>query len=317
MRQNLLATGFLALTMLASPALAEPAVVMAPGGAGGGYDAMARQPFEAMRAAGIFTDGASFTNRGGAGGTIGLAEFVNKNKGNDNAVMSMGAILIGGIAINKSPVTLGDTVPLARLISDTGAIAVPPDSPIKTPQDLVAELKKDPGAVAIGGGSVGGVDHIAAALIAKESGVDVKKLNYIPFPSGAEVVTSLAGAKTKAGISGISEFKPLADTGRIRIIAVTSDERIPGVDAPTLKESGINVVISNWRGIIGAPGMSEQGRQMWLDRFAKMQQSEEWKKVLTTQNWEDAYLAGDDFAAFLKEETARQEGVLKDVGLVQ
>jgi putative tricarboxylic transport membrane protein len=317
MRKNILASSVLALSMISSAAFAEPAVVLAPGGAGGGYDAMARQPFQAMREADIFKDGAQFTNRGGAGGTIGLAEFVNTSKGNDNAVMSMGAILIGGILINKSPVSLDQTVPLVRLITDTGAIAVPPDSPIKTPKDLVDALKKDPGAVAIGGGSVGGVDHIAAALIAKESGVDVKKLNYIPFPSGAEVVTSLAGAKTKAGISGISEFKPLAASGRIRIIAVTSEKRIPGVDAPTLKESGINVVVSNWRGIIGAPGMTDAGRKVWLDRFAKMHESEAWKKVLTTQGWEDAYLSGDDFKAFLKEETARQEAVLKEVGLVQ
>lgn len=315
--KNFLAYGALALSLVASPALAEPADVMAPGGAGGGYDAMARLPFQAMREAGIFTEGAQFTNRGGAGGTIGLAEFVNKSKGNDNAVMSMGAILVGGILINKSPLSLDQTVPLARLISDTGAIAVPPDSPIKTPQDVIAELKKNQGAFAIGGGSVGGVDHIAAALITKAAGAEPVKMNYIPYPSGADVVTNLAGAKIKIGISGISEFKPLADAGRIRIIAVTGDKRLPGVDAPTLKESGVNVVISNWRGIIGAPGMSDAGKKMWLDRFAKMHDTPAWKKILETQGWEDAYLAGDDFTAFLKEETARQGAVLKEVGLAQ
>ncbi|GGE50504.1 hypothetical protein GCM10007276_29440 [Agaricicola taiwanensis] len=315
--KNFLAYGALALSMMATPALAEPADVMAPGGPGGGYDAMARLPFQAMREAGIFTDGAQFTNRGGAGGTIGLAEFVNKNEGNDNAVMSMGAILIGGILINNSPITLDDTVPLVRLISDTGAIAVPPDSDIKTPQDLAAALKENIGAVPIGGGSAGGVDHIAAALLVKAAGGDVAKLNYIPYPSGADVVTNLAGAKIKVGISGISEFKPLAEAGRIRIIAVTGEERIEGIDAPTLKEAGLDVVVSNWRGIIGAPDMSDEGRKMWLDRFAKMHESEAWKKILTQQGWEDAYLAGDDFVSFLEEEAERQEEILKSVGLVK
>ncbi len=315
--KRLFTAGALALSLLAAPALADPAVVMAPGGPGGGYDAMARLPFQAMQEAGIFTDGAQFTNKGGAGGTIGLAEFVNNNKGNDNAVMSMGAILVGGILLNNSPVTLDDTTPLVRLINDTGAVAVPPNSPIQTVEDLVAELKKDPGAFPIGGGSAGGVDHIAAALIAKESGVDVGKLNYIPYPSGAEVVAAIAGGTLDAAISGVSEFKQFADAGRIRIIAVTGDERMEGIDAPTLKEAGVNVTIGNWRGIIGAPGMTEQGRQMWLDRFAQMHDSDAWKKVLENQSWEDAYLPGDEFKAFLDEEKARQEQVLKDVGLLK
>ena len=315
--KQLFTAGALALSMLAAPAAADPATVMAPGGAGGGYDAMARLPFQAMQEAGIFTDGAQFTNKGGAGGTIGLAEFVNNNKNNDNGVMSMGAILVGGILLNNSPVTLDDVTPLVRLINDTGAVAVPPNSPIQTVDDLVAELKKDPGAFPIGGGSAGGVDHIAAALIAKETGVPVDKLNYIPYPSGAEVVAALAGGTIDAAISGISEFKQFSDAGRIRIIAVTGEERIPGIDVPTLKEAGVNVTIGNWRGIIGAPGMSEEGRQMWLDRFAKMHESDAWKKVLENQSWEDAYLAGDEFTAFLGEEKTRQEQVLKDVGLLK
>lgn len=317
MKKLLFAAGAVALSLMTAPAMAEPATVMAPGGPGGGYDAMARLPFQAMQEAGIFTDGAQFTNRGGAGGTIGLAEFVNNNDGNDNAVMSMGAILVGGILLNDSPVTLEDVTPLVRLINDTGAVAVPPDSPIQTVDDLVAELKADPGAFPIGGGSAGGVDHIAAALIAQDVGVDVGQLNYIPYPSGAEVVAALAGGTIDAAISGVSEFKQFADAGRIRIIAVTGDEPVPGIDAPTLQEAGIDVSIGNWRGIIGAPNMSDEARQMWLDRFAQMHESEEWKAILEQQSWEDAYLAGDDFVAFLEEEKARQEQVLKDVGLIK
>ena len=200
--KSLFTAGALALSLLAAPAAADPATVMAPGGPGGGYDAMARLPFQAMQEAGIFTDGAQFTNKGGAGGTIGLAEFVNNNKGNDNAVMSMGAILVGGILLNNSPVTLDDVTPLVRLINDTGAVAVPPDSPIQTVDDFVAELKKDPGAFPIGGGSAGGVDHIAAALIAKEAGAAVDKLNYIPYPSGAEVVAAIARRDHRRGHFG-------------------------------------------------------------------------------------------------------------------
>lgn len=299
------------------PVLADPAVVMAPGGAGGGYDAMARLPLDAMSKEGIFTDGATFTNKGGAGGTIGLAEFAGANKGNDNGLMSMGVIMVGGILMNNAPVTLDDVTPLVRLTNDTGVVAVATDSPIQNVADLVAAMKADLGAVAIGGGSAGGVDHIVMALIAKESGLDASKLNYIPYDSGAETVTALGGGALTAAVSGVSEFKSMADAGRIRIIAVTSEGRVDGIDAPSLKEAGLNVVVGNWRGIVGAPGMSDAGKAMWLDRFAKMHESATWKETLAKQGWEDAYLAGDDFVAFLNDEKARIATVLKDAGLVK
>ncbi|HYG43064.1 MAG TPA: tripartite tricarboxylate transporter substrate binding protein [Bordetella sp.] len=296
---------------------AAPAKVMAPGGPGGGYDAAARVPLQVMQEAGIFTDGFQVTNKGGAGGTIGLAEFINTSKNDDNAIMSMGAILVGGIILNKSPVSLDTVTPLVRLTDDADVLAVPMDSPIKTVDDVIAALRKNPGALPIGGGSVGGVDQVAAGLIAKAAGVEPSKLNYIPYPSGAELVPLLVSGQLKLALSGLSEFKPYADQKRLRIIAVTSAERLPGVDAPTLKESGVDVVIGNWRGIIGAPGMTKEGRQMWLDRFQKLHASPQWKKKLADQGWSDAYLAGDDFGKFLDEEKVRQEQVLKDLGLVK
>jgi len=309
----------LAVTAAALPlaAGAAPAKVMAPGGPGGGYDAAARVPLQVMQEAGIFTDGFQVTNKGGAGGTIGLAEFINTSKNDDNAIMSMGAILIGGIILNKSPVNLDTVTPLVRLTDDADVLAVPMNSPIKTIDDVIAALRENPGALAIGGGSVGGVDQVAAGLIAQAAGVSPSKLNYIPYPSGAELVPLLVSGQLKLALSGLSEFKPYADQKRLRIIAVTSAERLPGVDAPTLKESGVDVVVGNWRGIIGAPGMSKEGRAMWLDRFQKLHESPQWKKKLADQGWADAYLAGDDFAKFLDEEKVRQEKVLKDLGLVK
>ena len=298
-------------------AFADPAVVMAPGGAGGGYDATARMPIDAMAADGIFTDGATFTNKGGAGGTIGLAEFAGANKGNDNAIMSMGVIMVGGILLNKSPVTLDDVTPLVRLTNDTGVVAVATDSPIQSVDDLVKMMKENIGAVSIGGGSAGGVDHIVMALVAKESGLDPKALNYIPYDSGAEVVTALGGGAITVAVSGVSEFKPMADAGRIRIIAVTSEGKVEGIDAPSLTESGINVVVGNWRGIMGAPEMSAEGKAMWLDRFTKMHDGPAWKDTLAKQGWEDAFLAGDDFAAFLETEKTRIGEILKEAGLVE
>lgn len=309
------ATAAVSLSGLA--ALAEPAVVMAPGSAGGGYDATARLPFEAMAADGIFTEGATFTNKGGAGGIIGLAEFVGSQQGNDNAVMSMGVIMVGGILMNASPVTLADVTPLARLTNDTGVIAVATNSPIQTVDDLVAAMQADIGAVSIGGGSVGGADHIVMALLAKESGLEPAKLNYIPYDGGAEVVTALGGGAVTVAVSGASEFKPMADAGRIRVIAVTSEGRVDGIDAPSLTEAGIPVVVGNWRGILGAPGMSDAGKAMWTERFTQMHAGQAWTDILAKQGWEDAFLSGEAFTAFITDEQVRIGDILKESGLVK
>jgi putative tricarboxylic transport membrane protein len=310
--------GALALSLsLAAGVAAAQVNVMVPAGPGGGWDTTARQTMQAMSDAGIETAGVNYTNKGGAAGTIGLAEFVSGNQGNDNGLIFMGAIMVGGIELNKSPVKLDQTTPIARLTNEYDAIVVAPDSEFKTIDDFVAALKADPGAVPVGGGSAGGIDHIALALIAKNQGVDVSKINYIAQASGAETVAGVIGGSLKAGISGVSEFREFIESGRLRVLAVTSPERLPGIDAPTLKEAGIDVEIGNWRGVLGAPGMSAEARQQWIDRFDKLHATDQWKTTLETQGWEDAYLSGDEFASFLTSESERMIGVLKDVGLVQ
>jgi putative tricarboxylic transport membrane protein len=306
-----------AMCLSASAAFAAPTDVMVPAGPGGGWDTTARQTLQALSDAGIVTEAANFTNKGGAAGTIGLAEFVSNQEGNDNALIFMGAIMVGGIQLNKSPVTLDQTTPIARLTNEYDVIAVSANSPYQTIEDFVAALKADPGAVAVGGGSAGGIDHVALALIAKDQGVDVSKINYIPQESGAETAASVIGGSLAAGISGYSEFKSFVEAGRMKVLAVTSDEPLPSIDAPTLKEAGINVSIGNWRGVLGAPGMSDEARQQWIERFNSLHESEAWKKTLETQGWQDAYMSGDEFSAFLQSESERMTAVLKDVGLVQ
>ena len=310
--------GALALSLsLAAGVAAAQVDVMVPAGPGGGWDTTARQAMQAMSDAGIETAGVNYTNKGGAAGTIGLAEFVAGNEGNENGLIFMGAIMVGGIELNKSPVKLDQTTPIARLTNEYDAIVVAPESEFKTIDDFVAALKADPGAVPVGGGSAGGIDHIALALIAKDQGVDVSKINYIAQASGAETVAGVIGGSLKAGISGVSEFREFIEAGRLRVLAVTSPERLPGVDAPTLKEAGIDVEIGNWRGVLGAPGMSAEARQQWIERFDKLHGSDQWKQTLETQGWEDAYMSGDEFSGFLTSEGERMIGVLKDVGLVQ
>lgn len=315
--RNLFAGAVAGTVFLAGSAFAAPADVMIPAGPGGGWDTTGRETLRALNDTGIFTDGANYTNKGGAAGTIGLAEFISNQEGNDNALIFNGSIMVGGIVLNNSPVTLDQTTPLARLTNEFLAIAVAADSPFQTLADFTAALKADPGAVAVGGGSAGGADHILLALIAKDQGADVTKINYIPQASGAETAAAVIGGSLAAGISGLSEFRTFVDSGRMRILAVSSEERLPNTDFPTLMEGGVNVTIGNWRGVSGAPGMSDEARQAWLDRLEQLHGTDEWKATLEKNGWADAYLAGDDFAAFIEEESDRMTAVLKDVGLVQ
>jgi putative tricarboxylic transport membrane protein len=308
--------GGVALAMLAGTAIADQAKVMIPANPGGGWDGAGRQTMAAMNQAKVFTDGVSYTNKGGAAGTIGLAEFVRTAKGDDNAVLVTGVIMVGGVITNNTPVSLRDTTPLARLTNEYNAIAVPADSPIKTPKDFLDALKANPGALSVGGGSAGGVDHVLLAQLAKVAGAPVDKINFVAF-SGGEILAALGGGKIKAAISGASEFRPFAESGRIRIIAVSGPKRVDGLDVPTLKESGIDIEIGNWRGFVGAPGMTDAGRKMWLERLEKLHASDVWKQTLKAQGWEDAYLPGEEFEKFLRAEEATWVTSLKDVGILK
>lgn len=296
-------------------AQAQQVTVTIPASPGGGWDNTARMTMQTLQKEKLISGGVQFVNKGGGVGIIGLTDFVRNNKGNDNALMFMGVIMLSSIITNHSAITMDDVVPLARLTREYNAVAVPADSPIKTPADLIAALKQDPGAFAVGGSGVGTVDHLTMALIAKTQGIATKDLNFIAF-SGGEIVPALVGGKIKAAVSGVSELYPLAQAGRIRLIAVTSDERLPGIDVPTLKEKGIDVSVSNWRGVVGAPGMSDDARKEWVNRLDTMSKSPEWAALLEKQGMENAYLGGNAFSSFIAAENKNWQALLKEAGVV-
>lgn len=292
--------------------------VMLPANPGGGWDSTGRQAFQAMNKAGIYTGTVNFTNKGGAGGTIGLADFERSQKGKPNALAVFGAITVGAITLNKSPVDLSKFKPVARLTAEYLVLAVKDDSPYKTLDDFVAALKSDPGATVVGGGSAGGVDHIALALLAQSADVDVPSLNYIPQAGGADTVIGIINGTLKAGISGISEFQQFAQEGRIRILGITTAERMKGLeDVPTFKEAGYDVEIANWRGILGSVDMPDANHAEWVERFTQLNESEPWKEVLETQGWDAYFMPGNEFAGFIQSESDRINQILKDAGLVK
>ena len=269
---------------------------MAPAAPGGGWDQTARSMQQAFTESGLVSN-VQVTNVPGAGGTIGLAQFVNSGAGNPNNLIVGGYVMVGAIIANKSPVTLAEVTPLARLTGEYEAIVVPAASDIKTIGELVEKLKADPGAVSWAGGSAGGVDHIVVGQIAAAAGVDPTKINYIPFSGGGEALAAILGGQVTAGVSGTGEWQSQIQSGELRLLAVTSPERLAGFDAPTLKESGLEVETQNWRMVAAAPGISDADKAMLVDTVQKMSQSDAWKNIVTQKGWQDTFLAGPDFQA--------------------
>lgn len=299
----------------AGPAFAvDTAKFMIGANPGGGWDQAGRTLGAAMVSAGV-AKSASYDNRGGAGGTICLTQFVNTDKGNPNALLVTGAVMVGAIETNKPPVTLKNATPIARLFTDTMVITVPASSPIKSIKDLTAQLKANPGSVSWGGGSKGSIDHILAGLIAKDIGVDPKRINYVPFQGGGEASASVLGGHVTAGIAGVSEFLPFIKSGKMRALAVTSKDRV--ADIPTLKEQGVNVEIYNWRGVYGAPGITPEQRKALTDAVVKATESPSWKQALAKNDWTPFLLTGDEFGKFVDAESARLGAMLRELGVAK
>ncbi len=303
--------------VLSVPAFADSYTVMAPANPGGGWDATARTIQAVMQAEGI-AESVEVTNVGGAGGTVGLAQFVSSAAGDPKQLIVGGYVMVGAILTNASPVSLADVTPIARLTGEHVAIVVPAASPLQTIGDLVEAMKADPGAVSWAGGSAGGVDHITVGLLAKAAGVDPTKINYIAYSGGGEALAAILGNQVTAGISGIGEFLPQVQAGTMRLLAVTADARLPNApDAPTLAESGYDVVVQNWRMIAAAPGLTDEQRAKIMADIDKLNASKGWTEALATQGWANTYLAGDAFAEQLKVEVAATEAILRDIGLVK
>jgi putative tricarboxylic transport membrane protein len=317
-----LASLFATALLLATAGAPAPAAalddlrIIAPAKPGGGWDQTARALEEVIKAGG-HAKSVTVENVAGAGGTVGLAQLIDKEKGNGGVLMVNGLVMIGAILTNKSPATLDQTTPLARLTGEYEVVVVPAASELKTLADLVAKLKADAGSVAWGGGSAGGTDHILAGLIAKASGADITKLNYVPFSGGGEALAAILGGHVTAGISGYGEWEGQIKSGELRALAISAPERVAGIDIPTLKEQGVDVELANWRAVVAPPGIDEAEKKALLDLIDAAVKSEGWKKVLADKKWIDLYLPGDEFAKLVESENARVTEVLKTVGLTQ
>jgi putative tricarboxylic transport membrane protein len=288
--------------------------VMVPNSPGSGYDLTARAAAKAMEDAGLARNIEVF-NVPGASGTVGLQRVVNE-KGNGKLLMQMGLGVVGAVYANNSQATLQDTTPIAKLVEEQESVVVPAASPYQTLDQLVQAWKSDPrGVPAAGASAPGGPDHLALHLFAKAATVDPKQVNYVAYDGGGELLTALLGSQVAFGVTSVGEILDQVQAGQVRVLAVTGAERAPNVDAPTLREAGVDLEFTNWRGLVAPPGISDADTQALTTLVEAMHNSPEWKQAMEQNNFTDAYEPADQFATFLQAENERVAGVLRDLGL--
>jgi putative tricarboxylic transport membrane protein len=303
----------LAALVMAFTAQAQPSLkMMIPANPGGGWDQTGRNLAAAMQSAKLVSS-VQFENKGGAGGTIGLAQFVNSAKGDPNALMMGGMVMVGSIYLDNAPVNLTMVTPVARLTGEYEAIVVPAHSPHKTMAELIKAFKPNPGGISWGGGSAGGTDHILVGMIAKATGVDPAKINYVPFKGGGEAIAAIIGGHVTAGVSGVGEFAEQVKGGRMRALAVSGPSRIDGI--ATLKEQGIDVDLANWRGVFGAPGITTAQRDALVKLVKAATDSPAWKTTLEKFGWTPIFLGGDDYKKFVDEDSKRIATIIDSLGI--
>ncbi|HEV3013767.1 MAG TPA: tripartite tricarboxylate transporter substrate binding protein [Actinomycetota bacterium] len=281
---------------------------------GGGFDQTARVAAKAMEDANLARN-VQVQNLAGAGGTIALQRLVN-SKGNGDLIQQMGLGVVGSVYTNKSEATLEQTTPLARLTEEPEIVVVSKDSPYQSFDQLLTAWKADPGKVSVGGGSSpGGPDHLAPMLMAKTAGIDPKQVNFVSFDGGGELLAAVLGNQVGFGVTGVGETKDQIEAGEIRALAVTSAEPVEGLDVKTLKEQGVDLEFTNWRGWVAPPDLQGGDKEALIELVTKLHDSQEWKDALAQNGWTDAFMVGDEYAAFLKAEDQRVADVLNELGL--
>lgn len=292
----------------------HPLRMMVPNSPGGGFDFTARTAVKIIQDEEI-SERIEVFNVIGAGGAVAMARLMNE-RGNGDLMMMMGLGVVGATFTNGSDVRASDATALARLVEEQEAILVPADSPFETVEDFVRAWRADPAGVTIGGGSTpGGPDHLFAMETARVVGVDPLDVDFISYDGGGDLLTALLGNRITVGTSGLSEYVDQIKAGQVRVLAVSGEQRVAGIDAPTLREAGFDLTFANWRGVLAPPDISDEDRQAMVRILEELHATDAWQETLTKNGWTDAFMTGRAFEEFLVEQNQRVETTLMELGL--
>lgn len=292
-----------------------------PNSPGGGYDQTGRAAVSILEDEEITGGDFEVTNILGAGGSVAMSRLMGA-EGDEHVVMTMGLGVVGSAYSFETGYGVTDATPIAQLIEDYEGVLVPTDSPFKTIDDFVEAWKADPSSIVIGGGSSpGGPDHLFPMQLAETVGIDPREVQprYATYDGGGPLTSALLGEKIDVGFSGLGEFEGQIAAGELRVLAVSGEERMTGMsidDVPTLQEAGIDLVFTNWRGVLAPPGISEERRDELIAYFEEMHDTPQWQQALEENGWGDEFVTGDDFEQFLEEQDERVASTLEEVGLL-
>lgn len=287
--------------------------LMAPAAPGGGWDTFAREGQQALRSNSI-TNSAQVINVPGAGGTIGLSQLMQM-AGRDDIAMVTGGVMMGATELSKTPERVEDTTLLARLADDYNVLVVPADSPYDTLEEFVEAWRENPGGQAVAGGSLGSIDHLLSGLLAEKAGITPTDITYIAYSGGGEVLTAMLSHTAVAGISGYTDFRDQIEAGTLKALGISAADPLPGVDIPTFIEGGLDVSMSNWRGYVAPPGISDDTRDELVQILTELHDTPEWRDTLARNNWTDTFMTGTEFDQFVSTESTRIADIVAELGL--
>ena len=288
-------------------------------GPGGGVDRTARTLQRVLQDRRMLEVSSTVVNKPGAGSTLAQL-YLNQHPGDAHYLEISATTLLTNQITGKTPNAWSDFTPVAMLYDEFIGFAVKADSPIRTGRDLAALLKQDASALAVGiASSAGNTNHIALAQLAKRAGGDVKKLKVVVFSSGGESTTALMGGHVGLVVTPAATALPQVQTGALRMLAVAAPRRLEGPlsSVPTWKEQGYDVIVANWRPVIGPRGLSNEQIAYWEDVLARFTQTDEWKRELEATGGVNHYMGSRELSRFLASQHAEFKSILSELGLAK
>jgi putative tricarboxylic transport membrane protein len=286
---------------------------------GGGQDKTARLVQKILFERRLVEVPVTVVNKPGGGGTIGWTTLTQRPA--DGHALEIGnTTLLTNHLFGRTAISYADVTPVAILLAESLAFSVREDSPIKSGRDLVERLRKDAGSLSVSiGSSLGGPNHIALALVAKAAGGDPRKLKAVVFQGGGDAVTALLGGHVDLISSAANNVIGHVTAGKVRVIGITAAQRLAGMFAavPTWREQGVNVVISNWRLVAAPKGATQAQIAFWENALGKVVETEEWKKDLAQNDFENLFMKSQETSRYLKAQNEEFRAALTEIGAVK
>lgn len=287
--------------------------IIAGANPGGGWDTTARSIQQVMRDENIVGQ-VQVVNIPGAGGTIALTKL-EEMAGNEKTMLITGGGMIASAEISQPGVQISGVTPIAKFTEEYSVVVVPKDSPFQTMEDFVSAWVEDPKSVAVGGAAIGNTDHLLASKAALKVGLAPGEMKYIPFEGGGDLLNSLLSRTVDVGFTGYKEVEDQVENGAMRVLAISAPERQEGLDVPTFQESGVDVVASNWRGLVAPPGLTPEERQELVDILSEVHETDAWQQMLERNRWSDAYMVGPEADQFFESEHQNAIELVEVLGL--